>query len=92
MISYYGGQILNEISELCTHAFALNYDQTCQKFEDDQKQVKLVTPDWLIDCIKKEELVEADNFNPKYLTSDPKNLELLAELESKEKEKAEKVN
>ncbi len=81
LISYYGGQLLDELTSECTHLLADSLTDVGKKLEAEQGLI-LVTPDWVLECIGRSELVEAGLFNPKYLLSDPMN----AELDCKERE------
>ena len=77
MINYYGGQILNEITENCTHIFATDYDSQAAHLENlDSKKFKLITPDWLIDCIEQNKLIDELPYNPKFLITNAENKDI----------------
>lgn len=77
MINYYGGQIVNELNEQCTHVFACEYDSQASQLETNEtKKYKLVTPDWLLDSIEQNKLIDELPYNPKFLLSNPENKEI----------------
>jgi hypothetical protein len=51
-------------------------------------QIKLVTPDWVIECIEENRLIEELAYNPLYLRTNPENKKIIDE-ENKEQTKME---
>ena len=77
MLNYYGGQTLNEMTENCTHVFASEYDSQAAQLENiESKKFKLITPDWLIDCIEQNKLIDELPYNPKFLKNNPENKDI----------------
>lgn len=88
MIQYYGGKTDAELSEATTHAIALDHMPDLKL----PSNVKLVTPDWLIDSIKQNKLVDETEYDPKYLLSNKENVELLERVEIERKRIEEEKN
>ncbi|CAF0879757.1 unnamed protein product [Brachionus calyciflorus] len=74
LISFYGGELIDlemfvnfdNLLDKPTHGFSLVYDTNVENLE---KHVKIVTPDWAVDCINKNQLIDELIYNPKYLKS-----------------------
>ena len=86
MLNYYGGLVCDEVSEGCTHAFSIEYDANTRHLHTTNSAVKIVTPDWLGDCIDKNQLVDELKYNPKYLETNAENKEILEQLATAAKE------
>ena len=93
MIEYYGGHVVNELGK-CTHLLAVEYNAEAQKAEEangiEHVKRRVVTPDWIVDCVREGRLVDELPYHPRYLRSDPKNTQMLDEMERKAQE--DKVN
>ena len=77
MINYYGGQTFNELNDQCTHIFATEYDNLANQLENlEMKKFKLVTPDWITDCIEQNKILDESIYNPKFLTTNPENKDI----------------
>jgi hypothetical protein len=74
-----------------THAFTTKYDNLTQQI-DKLNVIKLITPDWLLDSIDKNKVINDDieQYNPKYLLDYNDNKSILNEYEQKEQERMEK--
>jgi hypothetical protein len=81
MVNYYGGHVVDELNESCTHAFATDYESVFEKFEQANKTLKVVTPDWILDCIEKNCIVDEIEYHPKYLITNSQNKQILDKLE-----------
>lgn len=106
LIEYYGGEVKSVLEdcthvlaiEYNTEALkvdeaVIDDDKSTNEYGDKKVKKKsrfVVTPDWVVDSVKENRLVDEAVYHPKYLINDPKNTELIAELERKEKE--EKVS
>ena len=79
MLNYYGGYCMSEVNENCTHAIVTSYNEAI--FENLKKitneKIKFITPDWIIDCIDTNSLIDETIYNPKYLTT---NAELIQKI------------
>ena len=84
---------LREIIEksTATHAFTIKYDNLSEKL-DKLNILKLITPDWLLDSIDKNQVINEniEKYNPKYLLDYNDNKSILNEYEKKELERKEK--
>ena len=93
MLNYYGGESSNELTLDCTHGFAVNYDNQVEKLDkllDSEasnlgKHFKLITPDWLLDCINQNRIIDEMSYHPKYLIINPQNEEILTQLNDDQK-------
>jgi hypothetical protein len=79
MLEYYGGVCASELNENCTHAIATSYnanifDNLKSRTNDN---IIIVTPDWIIDSIDKNCLVDNSIYNPKYLITNTENENLI---------------
>jgi hypothetical protein len=74
-----------------THAFTTNYDDLTEKL-DKLNMLKLITPDWLLDSIDRNEIINEDieKYNPKYLLDYKDNKLIQNEYEQKELERKDK--
>ena len=74
-----------------THAFTIKYDNLSEKL-DKLNILKLITPDWLLDSIDKNQVINEniEKYNPKYLLDYNDNKSILNEYEKKELERKEK--
>jgi hypothetical protein len=86
MIKYYGGNVCDNLDETCTHAFSCDYDLNTKNFSlsNENDKVKIVTPDWILDCIEANQVIDEIKYNPKYLETNEENKEILEKL-AKEK-------
>jgi len=86
MIKYYGGSVCDDLDETCTHAFSCDYDLNTKNFSlsNENDKVKIVTPDWILDCIDANQVLDEVKYNPKYLETNEENKEILEKL-AKEK-------
>lgn len=106
LIEYYGGEVKSDLEECTHMLAvkydneAMKIDETqvgSEKTNEENGDTKvmkkpriIVTPDWIVDCVKENRLLEEVAYHPKYLKNDPKNSELITQMERKEKE--EKVS
>ena len=88
---FYGGSVYDNLSETCTHAFSCEYDlNTKNFFLSNNAKVKIVTPDWILDSIGANQLVDELKYNPKFLETNEENKEIIERL-AREKN-AQEVN
>ena len=82
MLNYYGGYCMSEVNENCTHAIVTSYNEAI--FENLKKitneKIKFITPDWIIDCIDTNSLIDETIYNPKYLTTNAENQNILLKI------------
>lgn len=87
MITFYGGKTQagaqgeHQAAENVTHAFSVLYDESSRKLESQAKHVKLVTPDWLVDSLLANKLVDETPYHPKYLKNNPELADLIRSME-----------
>lgn len=73
LVTYYGGKIVQSIdyATAVTHAFSCMYDDTSHTFASKHSQVKLITPDWLVESVVSGKCVDEYKFNPRWLKNNP---------------------
>lgn len=91
MITFYGGKTISindddddnsaQMCEGVTHAFSVLYDEASKLLETRVASVKLVTPDWLVDSLLADKLVDEASYHPKYLKNNPELVGLLESIE-----------
>lgn len=68
MVTYHGGQTHAKVSSSTTHLVCK--DDKGSKFALClEKDIMIVTPDWVTECIKQKKMLDVKEFHPKYLTS-----------------------
>ena len=69
MITFFGGKASRCITDETTHLICIS--DTGSKFAKclEMPSMKLVTPDWLIECIKQKRIVDEKEFHPKHLVT-----------------------
>lgn len=67
MITFYGGNFQSNLNKSCTHLICGKADG--DKYEEALKHenIKIVTPDWVVESIKSSTRLDEDSFHPKYL-------------------------
>jgi len=60
LITYYGGVAQRDLTDKVTHIVCVNINHEC-------KQAKLVTPDWVTECVKQNSLLKEDHYHPKLI-------------------------
>ena len=98
MLTYYGGELQLNLTDQCTHLVTSKckgkkYDRACKL-----SNLKIVSPDWILDSIEQGKLANEDTYHPKYLiTSEYLQLKrereerLRLEEEAKRKEEQRKI-
>ena len=70
MIEFYGGKLCDNLNETCTHAISCVFDSNTKSFDANNTfNVKIVTPDWILDCISTNQLISELKYNPKHLVT-----------------------
>lgn len=70
MVTYHGGRYQAKLDDSCTHLVTarisgLKYDRlTAMK---SASKCKIVTPDWVVDCVKKMSILDEERYHPRLL-------------------------
>lgn len=74
MITFHGGKAERTITEKTTHLICIS--DSGSKFAQclETSRIKLVTPEWLIESIKQQRIVDEKEFHPKYLVTSSQSL------------------
>lgn len=91
MVTYYGGRFEVALDTSCTHLITTTIRGAKYDWASRTGQVKVVSPDWLVDCIRQKCLCPEDRYHPKLLVTYNKHLSATTTVASKSSEPSAKI-
>ena len=68
MITYYGGSFRLSLDSECTHLISTKPEgEKYEKALSTNEKIKIVTPDWVVNCIKSKNICDEELYHPKLL-------------------------
>lgn len=67
MITYYGGRFQLQLDSCCTHLFTTKISGKKYDIAHENKGIKIVTPDWVVDSIRQRKLCNEQRYHPRLL-------------------------